>query len=481
MPTVSSKHPDFSNQHPDWELLRTAYKGQRAVKAKTTQYLPYTSGQLVDGVTGTQPGAKAYTAYILRARYPNFVREAVQTAIGMMHTEPPKISLPKELENIVTTKGEGPAELLRKINEQQLITGRIGLLLDLPSEATTGKDIPYMAIYEAERIVNWDDGKVENLVPQSLNLVVLDESETERVEQFSWKEKQKYRVLVLGSIDKNEESGVYSFGVFDGDENSFSEDKLQQASFRGKTLSQIPFVFINSCDLVPEPDEPPLLDLGNLCLTIYRGEADYRQNLFMQGQDTLVTIGANLDPDAALRTGAGARIDVVVTGDAKYIGVDSAGLSEQRTSLENDRSAAGTMGAQTLDSTSRERESGSSMKIRVAARTADLRQIALTGAKGLEDLLKIAAEWIGANPDKVKIEPNLEFVETGLTGQSMLEMQTARNAGYPISAESLHEKAFDQGLTKKTFEEEMAQAEKEQSGPFKLAETADRDPKQVQD
>ena len=51
------------------------------------------------------------------------------------------------------------------------------------------------------------------------------------------------------------------------------------------------YQIINSCDVVSDVDDPPLLDLGNACMTIYRSDADYRQNLFMQGQDTFVTIG----------------------------------------------------------------------------------------------------------------------------------------------------------------------------------------------
>jgi len=166
-------------------------------------------------------------------------------------------------------------------------------------------------------------------------------------------------------------------------------------------------------------------------------------------------------------------------GDAKYIGVESDGLSEQREALKDDRARAGSMGAQSLDTVSRERESGTSLNIRIAARTADLNQIALTGAAGLERLLKICAEWIGANPEEVKIEPNLEFGDVQLTGQNMVEMQTSRNLGFPISARSLHQVAYDRGLTKLTFEEEMARAKEEENGPFKRSENGDRAPEQV--
>jgi len=475
--SLSEKHPLYSAQFPDWVLMRDSYKGERRIKEMGQVYLPYTSGQIADGIVNAdQPGAKAYQSYKLRARFPNFVREAVQTAIGMMHAMPPKITLPTKMQGIVGVNGDTLEHILRKINEEQLLTGRIGVLLDLPS-TPSATAIPYIALYTAERIINWDDGKVEALVPQSLNLVVLNESEVERTDMFSWENKEKYRILALGKVITNEPSGPYLTGVFTSDDG-FNETKLISPSFRGKTLDFVPFVFINSCDLVSQPDEPPLLDLGNICVTIYRGEADYRQNLFMQGQDTLVVIGGDSDEDKVQRVGAGSKIDVPMGGDAKYVGVNSNGLEEQRTALENLEQRAGSMGAQTLDTTSRERESGASLQIRVAARTADLRQIAMTGAQGLQNILKMAATWMGENPEEIKVEPNLEFGDNSLSGQSMVEMATARNLGYPVSARSLHRIAFDRGITKLTFEEELAAAKAEEDTAFAKALTGDRNPDQ---
>ena len=475
---LSSKHPQFTAQMVDWVLMRDAYKGERQVKSKASLYLPPTSGQIADGMMNQdQPGYKAYQAYKTRARFPNFVREAVQTAVGMMHSQPPKITVPNEMEDIRSSKGEALPQLLRRINEEQLITGRIGILADMPTK-TIGA-LPYLATYATERVINWDDGTVEGLVPQVLNLVVLDESEYERSSlSFGWEIAEKYRVLTLGTLGENESDGIYRFGVFDEKSPAITDSSLKPATIRGTTLNQIPFVIINSCDLVSDVDEPSLMDLGNLCMTIYRGEADYRQNLFMQGQDTLVIVGSATDDDEDIRTGAGSRINVPMGGDAKYIGVESDGLSEQRESLENDRKIAGSMGAQSLDTVSRERESGTSLNIRIAARTADLNQVAMTGASGLERILKICAEWVGADPEEVSVEPNLEFGDAQLTGQNMVEQQTARNLGYPISALSLHQNAKDKGLTKLTFEEEMEAAKAEKNTVFKRAENGDRAPLQ---
>lgn len=458
---LASKHPSYSASLEDWVLMRDAYKGERHVKMKGAVYLPMTTAHIKDGaLTNSESiGFKAYQAYKKRARFPNFTREAVQMAIGMMHSQPAEIKLPKAMEKIVSRQGEPLQVLLRRINTEQLLTGRIGIMADMPQNPAAGEDMPYLATYVTERCINWDDGAVEQLVPQVLNLVVLDESEQVRSDGFAWQQKDKFRVLSLGKVDPNEKRGVYRQGVFE--QNNYLESNLKAPSWRGRELEQIPFVFINSCDITSEVDDPPLLDLGNMCMAIYRGEADYRQNLFMQGQDTFVTIGGNFDETDEVRVGAGSRIDLPLGADAKYVGVTSAGLSEQREALKLLEGRASSMGAQTMDATSRSRESGDSMRIRVAARTADMNQIADTGAAGLEQILKVCAEWMGENPDDVKVLPNKEFGEMPLTGQSMVEIATARNLGWPISAKSMHDLARKRRMTTKTFEEELAEADKE--------------------
>ena len=463
--TLSSKHPYYSASRLDWDLMRDAYKGERQVKSKNAIYLPMTQSHIADGsFTSIESiGYRMYQAYKMRARFPNYVREAVQMAIGMMHSQPPEIVLPKAMQGIVSRRGEPLQVLLRRINTEQLITGRIGVMADLPTNPQIGEDLPYLATYIAEDIINWDDGAVEQLIPQRLNLVVLDESENERHNDFSWSKKDKFRVLVLGPGAENVESGTYRQGVFE--EQLYTDSKLVAPSWRGRELEEIPFVVINSCDVTSEVDDPPLLDLGNACMAIYRGEADYRQNLFMQGQDTFVTVGGGFQEDDQVRVGAGARIDLPQGADAKYVGVNSSGLSEQREALQRLEARASSMGAQTLDTTSRQRESGDSLRIRVAARTADLNQISSAGAEGLEQILKICARWMGENPDEVSVKPNKEFGEIPLTGQTMVEIATARNLGWPISARSMHDLARKRRMTTKTFEEEIQEAEAENKSP----------------
>jgi hypothetical protein len=462
---IDSKHPLYSEFSSDWAKMRDTYRGERVIKNKGQEYLPATSGMIADGMTNaTAPGAKAYEAYKTRASFPDLVSDAIEAMIGVMHRKPPTIELPGKMEPLLeraTIKGESLAVLLRRINEEQLVSGRLGLLVDMPSTPVPGHELPYLAMYQAEAMINWDQGERTTNVIDSLNLVVLDESEYVRTDMFNWEMVNKYRLLMLGDPIVNEGplGGVYSAGVFEQGATEFNEATMLIPSIRGTTLQKIPFTFINSKDVVPDPDDPALLGLANLVLTIYRGEADYRQSLFMQGQDTLVVIGDA--EEKTYRTGANSSIGLPTGGDAKFIGVDSQGLVEMRSALENDYSRAAQKGGQLLDSVSREKESGDALKVRVAARTSTLNQVALAGAFGLQQALRDIALWTGSNPEEVIVTPNLDFVDDTMAGKELIDLLTAKTLGAPLSQESIHLTMQTRGMTEKTLDEEVAAIEAE--------------------
>ena len=476
---LDSVHPNYALMKPEWGKARAVYKGERHVKEQGTEYLPATKGMYLDGygsatVTGkVNIGVEAYNAYRMRAVLPDYMKDAVDVFIGLLHSQDASIELPAVMEPLrdkITQHGESMELLLRRINEEQLVAGRLGLLADLPKNPDPANPLPYIALYITESATNWDDGQVEEGVA-NLNLVVLNESGYRR-DGFVWDLVTKYRVLELPPILDTEGNitgyGNYRQGVFENKGAgvpTYVEADLIEPMLRGNKLDVIPFVFVNTKDIVASPDDPPLLGLINLCLAIYRGEADYRQSLFMQGQDTLVVTGELKragDPnelaasdDGPLRTGAGTMIHLETGGTAEYIGVSSLGLSEQRTALENDRARAESKaGALSADNSVQNAESGEALKTRVAARTASLNQIAKTGAAALEWVLRQIATWMGADPKAVKVTPNLEFADFQMTGQNLAQLMAGKIAGAPLSKESIHALMVEGGLTKMDFKEE---------------------------
>ena len=323
-------------------------------------------------------------------------------------------------------------------------------------------------MYRTEDIVNWAELQAGAGKQADVDLVVLDESEYERRQEnaFSWYKETKYRVLTL-------DEGVYKQGLYREYNETYTSEGMVVPSVRGNKLDEIPFVFINSNDIDPEPEEPPLLGLAELALTVYRGEADYRQSLFLQGQDTLVVIGGKDDDEYRIGAGNAIKIPSGPGNDAKFVGVSSDGLEEQRLALQNDRVDAMRKSGQMLDDTSREKESGEALTVRVAAKTATLNQLAITGAFGFERALKIGAAWMGANPDEVSVTPNLDFVDDTLSARELVEFMTAKATGGPISLKTVHKNMSDKGVTDMSFEDEIKAIEEEKS--FDLLPSLDDD------
>lgn len=452
---LTTRHPQYTAMLPMWESLRDFHAGSNAVKAAGIKYLPPTDGMEIDGMKSGERGYKAYQAYKMRARVPDYITEGVRALLGLLHQKPATIRLPKGLEYLrhkATPQGETLVAMHRRINFEQLVIGRVGLLSDIGAD---GGD-PYVAVYSGERITNWNvrDG---DITQSKLQMVVLDETTQEfTMSNMGWAEKVQYRVAWL-------QDGKYVQKVFEGANRDFDPSDAIMPNWNGRNLEAVPFEFINGADTLSDIDNPPLQALLDICIGIYLGEADYRQNLYMQGQQTLVVIGGVQNPNGeagkdedAIRTGAGARIDVGVEGDAKYIGVTAAGLEQQAKAIESDRRRAELKAGELVQNSRSQAESGKAMATRYNAQTATLNQLATASGEGLQSMLRRIAEWMGEDPEEVVVIPNTEFIDFSLDGQSFGYIMSAiRENGLPLSLESVHEIMSDRGLTKLDFKTEM--------------------------
>jgi len=446
-------------------------EGQRHIKSQKNLYLPATSGMRALGLKKAEDeGAQLYAAYLTRAFFPDLVKETVRALAGILDREPANIELPEALEDmreIATPKAESLNDLLVQIHMNQLLYGRLGLLVDVDPS----RDLPVIVQYPAPQLINWDDltqtadpkqtdDQKRREAVRRLLMVVLDETRFERDtgDRFTWNLVPRFRSLTLGKTD----ASIYTSQV---ERDGSLQDEIVP-SIRGKTMDEIPFVFVNTTDLATKPADVPLINLANLALAIYRGEADHRSALFMSGQDTLVLIGYDLGMSDEGNPGDGSAKPIIGSGaylnlpnpdaDAKFIGPDSKALQEQRASLENDYVRAGEEGVKLLSSGAGA-EAAETLRIRVAARTATLQTIAMTAATALETTLRQCAVWVGANPDEVKVEPNLDFIDESGDVGDLVKFAQAKKSGTPISWKSVHNWLRQNDFTEFTFDEELDQ------------------------
>jgi len=481
---LQAHHPTYDERSPDWEIVADCYAGERAVKAKGTTYLPSTSG-MRDPQTNqlTAEGRLAYDAYKMRAVFHDFVRQAVTGLVGVVHRKPPVVNVPEALKPMVasmTIAGESLEILWQRITEQQLVAGHGGLLVDVPDGVPVSEATPYVALYSAASILNWNAG-ARRQGRQALQLVVLDETSARQGDDLTWASVTQIRVLALGAVatklggEPDAETVIapndYQVAVAEpNDTGKLVLGEFKAPSIGALSLDQIPFVAFNTNDTVMEPCTPPLLGLALLALAIYRAEADYRQQLHMQGQDTLKRIGATPDPVTGLtpevRTGAGAVIDLNLGGDAEFIGISSSGLSEQRSALENDKAQASTHIVELLDTGAGEAESGEALRVRVSARTAKLSSMQLTAAATIRDCLVLGGRWLSlpqAALDAIEVIPNLDFADDIADPQTVNVLVEAKLKGAPITWRMVHDWMRKHELTDKSFEETLEEMAAEET------------------
>lgn len=453
------KNPAYCLHEEEWRKSRDVYAGQDRLKEVDGGkcYLPPTTGMLI---RWQKDGAKRYTQYKLRACIDHNFQDGVKAYMGLLWSKPPKYeNIPKPLEYLLKKatkvgKGKSLMALHREVNLEQVKVGRVGLFGDLPSKAIEGA-LPYICLYRAEHITNWGCDEDTG----ALQMVVLDETKP-RQKGFNWEIEKRHRVLMLSN-------GTYRGGVFTGNDG-FDAEKLVTPNIAQRALDQIPFVFCNADDVSPEPQQPPMYRLVLKELGQFLAEADLRQALHVQAQETLVVTG-KMKKGEDVELGPGACLNVPIGGDGKFIGPESKGLPEQRVVLENDRASARVLAGQLIDTRTREKESGEALKIKLGAQTVTLKEVADSGAEAVQQMLQILAQWVGcsqAEIDKIKVTPNVDFTTAQMDGQTVLALAKGKNEGAPLCRRSKHKLYSFQGLTDLTYEEELAQCKADDADPI---------------
>ncbi len=417
--TVTTEHPDLTKERRDeWYLMRDAFNGESAIKKRAETYLPKPSG--FDGMTDPRG---AYDAYKARASFPEILAPSIAAMVGIVHAKEITIEMPTALEYLWERSTNDlhalPLEAFhRTITREILLTGRYGVFTDAPE----GGGMPYFAGYEAATIINWDR-----------DFFVLDESDWYR-EGFDWDWETRYRALMM-------EDGRFVQRVHTGTDLAAVED-LPATAMGGGALDFVPFVAANARDITPEIETPPLIGVARAAKAIYQLDADYRHQLFMSGQETLVAI--NGDPPEYVGAGA---VHAMRGGegqgqqpDLKYVSPSCSGIEAHREAKAELRRQAIMAGARMLEQEDRAQESGEARRLRFASETANLMSVAMTSCGLLEAALKHAARYIGQNPDDVVVTPPSDLLDHTMgadEAEALVRVWQAGAIGYDTLYENL--------------------------------------------
>ena len=448
--SVDTKHSEYTESYEIWERCEHAAEGQDEIHEKGIKYLPRLSGQ----------NDAEYFAYKQRALYYNATARTVDGLTGMLFMRPETIEAPAAMDSIiadVTMGGLSLHQFAEVISEEVITIGRCGVLVDYPpivnavtlAQAQAQGARPYATMYDAESIINWKTGRINNV--EQLTLVVLEEENEIPVDEFESKCEPQWRVLDLVN-------GAYRQRVFRKDKRGeFILVEEIYPQINGRVINKIPFEFFGVRDNSPCVDKPPLLDLVDVNLSHYRTTADYEHGLHFTGLPTPVVTGYySDDKSASLRIGSGtAWLLPDPQSKAFYLEFTGQGLGELREALRSKEAMMATLGARILAPEKRAAEAAQTANIHRSSENSVLASIAQSISVGLTHVMEWLRDWSNITGD-VKVELNRDFIPNSMTAQDVDSLVKSWQSG-AISHETLFEKlvAGDIIAQEVSFDDEM--------------------------
>ena len=404
-------HPKYKDYVKFWERCRDCYKGEDAVKQQGPLYLPYLSEQ----------ESNEYGNYKDRALYLNTFFRTVTGLVGGAMRKPPLIEVPSGLEPFlddIDQKGTHINDFIKNTLVELFITGRQSIVIDRQEG-----DRPYFTSYIAENFVNWhQEGLVDKFAVfcEEVDVVqnMFEHTTHEQYRAFSLEEDGVHVYVMHEEFD--EESGETNFKII--------EDNF--LTFRGMEVSSLPVFIINFSELGFEVQEPPLLDLANVCLSHYRSSADLEHGRHFTALPQAYITG--VDPDEyqqGIHVGSGTALGFP-NEQAKvgFLEFSGQGLGSLERAIEQKEKMMAVLGARLLEGP-KGVEAAETARIRQNTETSILGSMVTSVGHGVEKALKFMAEWEGLNPDEVKVTMNKDFIDVRLPYQEVIALVQSYQMG----------------------------------------------------
>jgi len=415
---VDHQHKQYKQHAAQWRRCRDAATGSDAVKGAGQIYLPQLSQQ-----TMTE-----YDAYRARALFYGATKRTLQALLGAVFRKDPTFAVPNAMEarlEDLSSLGEELDTFAQRVVREVLKVGRLGMLVDV------AQDNAYVALYQAEDIINWDVAFVDG-VPQ-LTRVVLHEmySNPDAGDEFTREETPQYRVLELVN-------GLYQQRLFrraEGQQEWAPVPKDEAGNIyplaplrNGARLDFIPMVIVNPTSLTTQCEEPPLLELVDVNLSHYRTSADLEHGAHFTALPTPWVAG--FPKDTVLYMGSTrAWVSDNPQANAGFLEYTGQGLSALSTLLEGKEQKMAALGARLLDTPKRAPETAETHRLRLSGEGGALASVVKMASSGLARALRWVAWWEGMDDTSIEVELNQDFYDVRMAPQELTALIQARQAG----------------------------------------------------
>ena len=418
---IDTKHPAYLEMQPEWEMCRDVTAGSRRIKKKGVVYLPQLSGQ----------DNSDYEKYKTRALFYGAASRTVQGLVGSVFRKEPVITPEPNVEKIkfVTPKGETLPMFLRKVVSEVITTGRYGVFVDSPSDEES--DDCFLLGYPAESIINWRT--ITNKGVEVLVSVVLEEKEMRQKsngDMYEYDTWTIYRHLYLVMTD-----GVFEFRVDIWEKDPTADDskpvhkKTIIPQVRGKSVSHIPFYFVNPLNSTSDVERSPIADVCDVNISHYNSSADLEHGRHFTALPTAWVAGFDLDEGKQLTIGSQtAWVSNNTDAKAGYLEFKGQGLMALEHALKEKESLMAILGARFLEDTKKNVESFETHQIRKGGEISILASIANATSLAMDRALEWWSYCKGYSPP-VQILLNTDFNPVKMSPSELKEQVAAWQAG----------------------------------------------------
>lgn len=400
-----------------YHLIRACLAGEDAVKEQGQTYVPKPDGMTVQN----------YAHYLDRACFYGAPEMTLRALVGLALRKDPVIKLPARLEpmRLNATYEDAPMQVLIEDMVREVATmGRYGILLDLPTEGTTANTVPHFSTFNAESIEDFATGFVEGR--KVLTRVHLSSDE-------QWEDADVTYELIL-------EAGVYQFRRFTRDQHKNRVDVGENhiPMINGQPLTYIPFVMVSHEGLRPEHVTPPFLSLCKVAISHFKNSADREHAIFLTAAPTPWVAGSIPADKVPTQIGAGTIWTLPEGAEVGMLEFQGHGVAAMKEIMEEKSETMISLGARMLSSTVNRNETLGTATQRTRSELALLHGVVVSVEAGLNRLLRLAAEWVGDDPDEASVTLSRDFIESAMEPK-MIEQQMKLYLSGVISRASLHE------------------------------------------
>lgn len=400
-----------------FSLIRDCLDGEDAIKVGGQKYVPKP-----DGMT-----TQNYTHYLDRACYYGAPAMTLQALTGLALRKDPVIKLPARLEpmRLNATHENAPMHvLIEDMTREVMSMGRFGILLDFPAEGATANTVPHFSTFEAESIEEYETAYVDGR--KVLSRVHLSSDEKFEDADVTYE-------LIL-------EDTLYKFRRFIRDNDKSRVDVGEEIipTVNGQALNFIPFIMVSHKGLRPEDVTPPLLGLCKVALSHFKNSADREHAIYLTAAPTPWIAGSITADKVPNQIGAGSLWilpEGVQVGLMEFTG---AGVAAMKDLMDEKIDTMATLGARMLSATMNRNETIDTATQRTRSELALLHGTVVSVETAINQLLRVAAEWVGASADDVSVTMSRDFIEVAMDPKMIDQQMKLWNSG-AISRATLYE------------------------------------------